>query len=437
MSELDITPPLGLQIPGGRKKNLASGIMEPEFAKAVYIDDGEQAIALVVIDTIGIEQQEVTKIRHRINELTGLPTTNIMVSATHNHRAGPVYELHRTVEESQYIDDLVLKTADAVVIAKRNQQPAKIAVGLGKEKDISFNRRFFLKDGTVKTHGFGDPNVVKPAGPIDPDVQVIRIDNKAGQPIGVITNFACHLNTVSGSEYCPDFPAELSRVLKQVLGPQVVSLFSVGASANINHVDISSDQKTDNTHYLKMGRILAGEVLKVREKIDPVEKVKVGAYSETFTAETRIPSDADIETSEAILQEVQNGSQKYSDKEIFNAKQPRLIRELKLFSQEMEVQTFRIGVLVLAGFPGELFVEFGLELKQKSLAKFTMVQTHSNGISGYIVTHEAMKQGGYETGLTNRTRHYPETGYRMIAMAEEHVKRWFSEDIHLQKEEGD
>jgi hypothetical protein len=67
----------------------------------------------------------------------------------------------------------------------------------------------------------------------------------------------------------------------------------------------------------------------------------------------------------------------------------------------------------IAGFPGEIFVEFGLEVKKHSPFKVTVAAELTNGSFGYIPVREAFEQGGYEPSLTSYTCAGPESGYRM------------------------
>ena len=84
---------------------------------------------------------------------------------------------------------------------------------------------------------------------------------------------------------------------------------------------------------------------------------------------------------------------------------------------EVEIQTLRLGELAIAAFPCELFVEFGLEVKEKSPASRTMIAGYANDVNGYVATREAFAQGGYESRLTSRTRLAPDTGERMVEQA--------------------
>ena len=60
-----------------------------------------------------------------------------------------------------------------------------------------------------------------------------------------------------------------------------------------------------------------------------------------------------------------------------------------------EIQTIRVGPWTFVGWPGEIFVEHALALKQR--APDTFVISLANGeLQGYIATEAAAVEGGYE-----------------------------------------
>src|SRR5690554_5997301 len=132
-------------------------------------------------------------------------------------------------------------------------EPSKIGTGRGYVDNIAFNRRYFMKDGSVKTNpGVLNPNIDKPAGPIDPDVLVMKIEDMDGNILGAVVNFACHLDVVGGNEYCADYAGELSKTLKSFYGKDFITLFLTGLSGNINHINPNETIFRRNNHYKKM-----------------------------------------------------------------------------------------------------------------------------------------------------------------------------------------
>jgi hypothetical protein len=66
-------------------------------------------------------------------------------------------------------------------------------------------------------------------------------------------------------------------------------------------------------------------------------------------------------------------------------------------SRPVETQVIRFGDAVFCSAPGELFVEWGLQMKQWSPFPYTFIAELANDSVGYIPTYEAFRRGGYET----------------------------------------
>lgn len=420
MFEMNITPPIGLDMPGYYMHRYATGIKDELFAKSMVLEDGKNIVAFVALDMIGVEREDVLNIREKVFKQTGIPEENIMVSATHTHTGPPVVRnLFADKKDEKYMEYVTKKAADAAIVAFNKRIPVQVGCGTGIEKDIAFNRRYKMKDGKVVSNpGIGNPLVEEAAGPIDPDVAVMRIDDLEGHPVGVVTNYACHLDTVGGMEYSADFPGELSAVVKKVLGQGVVSLFFTGACGNINHVDVSGNMKINPGHHKKMGRILAGEVLKIREKIRLEEELKVEAAQSVFEIKARQPSKESVEEAEKIL-----GLPSSSENEKRIATGILKAHRNAVESVEAEVQVIKIGELQVSGLPAEMFVEFGLDIKSRSSFRYNMINELANGCNGYVATREAFGQGGYETRLNRYNRLLPEAGYIMVDKIIELQKR--------------
>ncbi|MDQ0920224.1 hypothetical protein [Paenibacillus sp. V4I5] len=414
--EMDITPPLGFAIPGYFTPRPAIGIKDNLYVKAVVIGDGHNFTAIIVLDTIGIEKEEVAAIRKRVTEGTGIPASHILVAATHTHTGGPIYR-DRGPDGDKYTAYLVKKAADATVLAYENKCNAQIGFAKGEADGISFNRRYFMRDGSLRTNpGFNNPDIVEPAGPIDSDVFVIRLDGEDGSPLGVITNFACHPDTIGGKRYSADYPGEISRVLKAVYGDSFISLFLNGACGNINHLDFMHSLRPEPDAFRQLGRVLAGEVIKTREKAVTENSLQVEGRCELLSLSVRKPSPEDLQKAEEHLRATEHPENKkvITEADSFFARQLLTLSERQETEVFVEIQVLRIGASAIAAFPCELFVEFGHDLKQRSPSPHTLIATYANGVNGYVATREAFVQGGYETRLTSRTRLAPDSGERMV-----------------------
>ena len=100
-----------------------------------------------------------------------------------------------------------------------------------------------MKDGTVGWNpGRLNPKIDHPAGPIDPQIDILRIDRPGAKtPAAILTRFPLHPDTVGGTEYSADFPHYLEETLREKLAPNLMSIFAQGTSGNINHVNVPTD----------------------------------------------------------------------------------------------------------------------------------------------------------------------------------------------------
>ncbi|MBI2437385.1 MAG: hypothetical protein HYV36_01025, partial [Lentisphaerae bacterium] len=94
----------------------------------------------------------------------------------------------------------------------------------------------------------------------------------------------------------------------------------------------------------------------------------------------------------------------------------KLLAQLRPF----EVQALRIGDECLVGLPGELFVEYVLQIKGRAALKTAVIAFVNGELQGYIVTPEAVAAGGYEAA---GRIFEPEAGARLLETALELVRR--------------
>ncbi|WP_409342905.1 neutral/alkaline non-lysosomal ceramidase N-terminal domain-containing protein [Paenibacillus sp. MBLB4367] len=423
MAEVDVTPPLNSSMPGYFRDRKSTGVLDPLYAKAITVETEGAAAVLVAIDAIDLPRRVVLGIRERIHSETGIPQANIMVSATHTHTGPPVVTSSLMTADEAYLQQLTERAADAAILAYRGSKEARIGFGCGYEADMAFNRRFWMKDGTVRMNpGIGNTDAVRPEGPIDPQVLVIRIDAVDGSSIGVVTNYACHTDTVGGTRYSADYPGELSASLKRSLGGHVVSLFLMGASGNINHIDVSGGWPVQPEHHKVMGRILAGEVLKTREKARLADRVELGAAQAFFQVAYRKPSEEEAEEARRRI-----GSETVNEVEKAFASELLLAYAEEEIFADIEMQAIQLGPLAVVGCPGELFVELGLAIKAASPFAYTAVNELCNGAApGYVCTREAFENGSYEPRITSNSRLPAETGELFVRHAEELLGRIYA-----------
>ncbi|MGB9598165.1 MAG: hypothetical protein ACPL7B_17895, partial [Candidatus Poribacteria bacterium] len=211
-AERDITPKAGMERPGGYGKAFHDGnVHDLCKIRASVFDDGNKRVALVGIDTLAVPKVLVQNARLGIEKACGIKANAIMVGASHSHSAGPLsmvlpgqfdhasplvqylaYEVS-SCADPEYMGFVEKQLIEAVLEANVNRTDVKCGVGSGYEDKSAFNRRFIMKNGTTCTHpGKCNPDIIKPAGPTDPEVGVIGAWNTEGKLLGCVVNFACH-----------------------------------------------------------------------------------------------------------------------------------------------------------------------------------------------------------------------------------------------------
>jgi len=388
----DITPPLGTPLDGYYIERLATNVHDELFVKAMVIEDGTNTLVLVIADIIDVAQYGFKEARERIQRDFNIPASNIVISATHTH-TGPVFS-------QAYEEMLEVKIHDAVKIAIQNIQPAVIKSGVGKEENVSFHRRFMMKDGTVKFNpGAMNPDIVRPMGPIDSDVGILFIETLDGKPIAVLVNFAIHLDTIGGTEISADFPYFMGKVLKKILGDELVVFFGFGTCGNVNHFNVKSPETLKGFERAeRIGYALAASVIREFPGLEEHNVEKLSSDSEKL--KLAIPEYTIEEVEAAKINSMKESDHESSTPEIREAMKILRIQERKGQPIEAEVQTFGLGDVGLVFLPGEIFVELGLEIKDRSPYKHTLILTLCNNSIGYIPNAEAFDYGAYEVEVS-------------------------------------
>jgi hypothetical protein len=392
VGKTNITPSLGTPMRGYYIERLASTVHDDLYARAMVLQDETNTLVLVVADLIDVAPYGFPTARERIREELNIPMENIIISATHTH-TGPSFS-------QEYEEFIAGKIVDAVKIAVSNLQEVVVKSGAGKAEDISFHRRFMMKDGTVKFNpGRQNPDIVEPMGPVDPGVGIIYLETAEGKPLAVLVNFALHLDTIGGTEISADFPYFMGEILKKVLGNDLMVFFGFGTCGNVNHIDVQEPENTKGYERAqRIGYALAAAVIR---EIPVLEEQKMNKLvSESETIYLKIPEYSEKEIEEATINAKKESDEIASTPEIREAMKILRVHNMNNKPIEAEILTFGIGNASIVALPGEIFVELGLAIKENSPFKHTLVLTLANNSIGYIPDKEAFKYGAYEVEVS-------------------------------------
>ena len=429
-SQRKINPEIGSGIPGNFFPPPSQGIDDDLMTKVAYFNDGEKEALIVVADFVEMYRSEALPIRKYLAEKTGIHMDAVMFCGTHTHSGGMVLgfpPFTYTKADENYLKLIRDRSLEAAKEAMEKAVSAKIGFGVGKEESVSFNRRFIMKDGKVKTNpGYLNPDIVEPEGTRDPDVAVLRVDTLEGKPIGMITNFAAHGTAHTGPYFSADYPAGIAQIVSTVLGEDVVSLYINGACGNVITSDaqgkvLKREVSTAPDYYLTMGRIIGLEALKTRERISYIEDSKLDYTVETVFVHKRVPTEEEYDRAMQYL----NSEGEKTPKDEYYAASTQVMYEDPDKEKPMpaDVQVISVGGVRICAFPAELFYEYAIDLKECEKDEKVMIATIANGVLGYVPTRRAFKNGGYEPSLGYTSRWEEACGQKLVEAMIRQIER--------------
>lgn len=409
----NVTPWLGVSINGGFRDHIATNIHDELHARCMVLDDGRTRLALVVVDSCMVPREVFDEAKRLAAQRTGIPASNMLMSATHTHSAPAAAPVFQSDPDPAYQKFLARRIADGVWRAANNLAPARIGWGSAQAPDQVFNRRWLMKAGTVlrdpfnRTNdqvkmnpGVANPNLLEPAGPIDPEVMFISLEHTNGKPLALLANYSLHYcGGVGGGVISADYFGMFADRIQELLGadrqdPPFVGAMANGTSGDINNVNFRSGQ-AKQAPFGQM-RLVANRVAEAvhqaRQKIEHRDWAPLGALQTVMTLGVRKPSQAEADLAGGVLSA---SAALLAPDEVYS----RETVLLKDYPEEVELilQALRIGEVGVAAIPCEVFVEIGLDLKKRSPFKPSFTISLANGYNGYLPTVEHFKLGGYET----------------------------------------
>ncbi len=375
------------------RRNRGTG--DPLLAKTLYASDGRGAVAIAGLDLIGIPREAADAAIGEAARQTGLAPEAILISCSHTH-SGP-YTTHllqrNDTIDADYVASLPGSIAASIKQAAEAARPATMHLGRSLVHHGLHHRRVIVKhDGkAINTwmRGLLDdlnatPQVLGCAGPIDPELWVARFDDSTGRVLGMLVNFSLHVNSRFGDTWSADYPGVIAEHMRAEFGAQAVSVFTPGACANVNPT-------LNGERWREGAELIAQQAVDAARRAVAVEDpVAVNAARREVTTGRRSPDEQRDDAIERLNWDGRGGR-----KDVFGPAAERvalLPEKLKI-----PVNAARIGPLGIASNPGELFVEWGLEIKRRSPFPHTIVTELTNDAIGYLPDRKAFSGEGYET----------------------------------------
>lgn len=388
-------------------------------ARCFVLDDGSTRIALVVSDNLHISREVLDEAKRQVHEATGLPMDRMLMSSTHTHSSVRADLRKSDKESAEYGRFVAHRIADGVRCAIYNLQPARIAWGVVDQPDHVFCRRWLMQPETKLFNPFGEPdrakmnpghvpNLLKPAGPVDPQIAFIALERADGRPLGLLANYSLHYVGGTGpkhlsADYYGMFADRIQQLLQaDRLDPPFVGAMSNGTSGNINNNNYAVPRPPKKPY--EQMRFVANECAEAvygqYRNLRWHNWVPLSMRQRELELAIRKPTPEQLARCKQLLAEPERPDKfpherVYAQRAILQQEFPDTVRII--------LQAVRIGELGIATIPFETFSETGLELKARSPFKPTFTMELANGGYGYLPTPEQHQLGGYETWLgTNK-----------------------------------
>jgi len=422
-SSIDISPGKPMFLVGyPHVERISEGVNDPLLANAVYLENQGTRILMISVDLLFLDAAAVAEIRRMIAARGVIREQDIMISCTHTH-SGP-----HTVDVLSFRNDPVVPEVDMEylgLVKKRIAECAASAIGNARPAELAVS--------SVDVEGVGG-NRHSQDGIRDPEVGIILVRGAEDKEIISISLTYCMHPTVLHEDsklVSADFPGYAREFLKRKFGKDIVVAYHTGPEGNQSpryHVRGQTFAEAERLGN-RLGAFILQKIETVGEDLFSRNPVVASASECIAPSRKTMPSVADAERNLASRrseferlkrEKAGHGPVRTAECSVFGAEETlylakcasdgSLDRILAGYAK-VEVQVFRIGDVFIAGFPGELFVEYSIELKRRSQARVFAICLANGEMQGYITTSDA---SGYEA---DNSLFLPVTGEKMLESA--------------------
>jgi putative membrane-bound dehydrogenase-like protein len=383
-------------------------LADPLFARAIVLESGGVILAIVIVDSCMIPTDVCDNIKAIASKQTGIPRDHMLIAATHTHSAPSVmdYCLGSRADPA-YTAYLPQKVADAIALANERRVPARIAWGQIDAAEFTHCRRWITRPDKLLVDPFGDhsvrammhpgfqnPEFIAPSGPCDPWLSVISLETVSGEPLALLANFSMHYfggHDGISSDYFGLFAKKCEERIAHD-SKTFVAAMSQGTSGDLWWGDYRRPALGNYTMET-FTEGLVDKVVMALEGIPYETEVPLAIRERRLQIARRVPSAERIAWADRQMQIM--GSNRPGNLQDVYAEQAKYLASHP--NAEVVLQTIRIGKILMAALPNEVFALSGLKLKAQSPFRATMNLELANGAEGYIPPIEQHALGGYTT----------------------------------------
>ncbi len=406
-------------------ERISTGVHDPLYASALYVFDGKTAALFIANDIIWVPREITNRARRRIAEATGVAGNHVLISATHSHSA-PIVG-HMLIAEADpivprndpaYLQRLEDAIVEAGTRAHAAARPAELGLACANATGIGTNRH-------------------DPEGPANLECPVLAArDAQSHEILGLMTVCNMHPTVLheDSTLVSGDFPGLARQYVQHALvGEECPFVYHMGTAGNQSPRHVTHANTFEEAQ--RLGEILGKAVGDALDRITYHNNLSIQVARKTVELPLReMPSveDAEARLKQAVdrLEQLRRDNAPRTDVRtaevdwfgaeetvtLAKAQADGRIQSVAQSVMPAEVQMIRIGDWKFIGWPGEVFVEFGLDVQEQDADAFVITLANSD-LQGYLVTQEAIDNGSYEAG--NAIFKSPDSGERLVQATRE------------------
>ncbi len=414
-AEIEITPQVPITMGGyGARAGTAKGISSPLYARSFVFQDGKEKLGLITADLLMLNREQSSFIREEAERLTGIPSSNIIVSCSHTHSGPSTFTRgdFRFDPDPDYLTWVQRALAGSLLMAEQDLEEIELASGTRYITGIGSNRR-----------GKED----KSSLPLS--LLSTRIPGNK-EPKAIIVNYGCHPTVLGADNFLlsPDFPGAMVKNLRRLF-PKTTIGFINGAAGDIS---TRFERRAQNLEEVdRLGKLLAGETLSLFSRLKFNQLPQGNLQIKNFTVEVpfrKLPSPEERKQEikkwekrkkELEAQSAEPGDIRLARTGLEGARIQEYVAQLQdQLEKDASITCGYIGNTALASIPGELFSSLAQPLYQLPIPAIILCG-YSNGHLGYIPDPDAFNEGGYEA-LSSPLE--PTFGQNLVQTLEEILK---------------
>jgi hypothetical protein len=378
-AEIDITPDFPVDLSGyAARLQPAVGVLEPIFARAMFLDDGDEKLLWIAADVIAFDRRFVEEFREWAERELHLQSRQVLLTATHTHFAPATINLSACGEYSAaYIDFLRPQLRQVAREAMKGQTPCDV-VSASAPLNLAVDRR------------------KKPSSHVDPVVSALGFRRDDGTFAAAVVNYAMHPVSYGHGErrISPDWCGTVASAVSEALRGAPITLVTNGAAGNINPP--ATDQPPEVV--IGYGRQIAETAVGALRSAKPqAARLLLRSLTVPVPLEWHDADDIDRIADDHIAR-MNNfvwGEQFRIALNCWRESMKRTVAAGGGREVPIEIQAIRIGGVTIVAVNGEMFTRF-TELLRRRTTQNLFVIAYANSAFGYIAPRDAYLEGGYE-----------------------------------------